>query len=237
MRPTPRVERLREAFLGLEPTASIDRARIETRVMKETEGEPVVTRRAKVFAATVREMPIDIYPDQLLTGGIGVRPRCANITPATRNAAARRGFQSYLLGQSEKAPFGDLSEDEKRELEELTPYWTEQGRIGRTFHYGHNIHGHQKVLEKGFLGIKGEAEERLARLDLAGKKETAGERPSCCEWPRSATGSRQSQRGRSTKHSSPTTSPTCCCTGRWCLPWASARAGWTSTCIPTTRGT
>jgi len=54
MKPTPRVERLREAFVRLKPTASIERARIETRVMKETEGEPMITRRAKVFAAVVK---------------------------------------------------------------------------------------------------------------------------------------------------------------------------------------
>ena len=55
--PTSRVERLREAFLDLKPTVSIDRARIEARVMKETTGEPMITRRAKVFAAIAREMP------------------------------------------------------------------------------------------------------------------------------------------------------------------------------------
>jgi formate C-acetyltransferase len=173
LKPTPRVERLRESFLSLKPSASIDRARIETRVMKETEGEPVITRRAKVFAATVREMPINICPDQLLTGSIGVRPRCANITPANKNAAGRKGFLSYLLGLSEDAPFGDLSDDQKRELEELTPYWKEQGRMGKVFHYGHNIHGHVTVLKKGFLGIKREAEERLARLDLAEAEDIA----------------------------------------------------------------
>lgn len=32
-------------------------------------------------------------------------------------------------------------------------------------HYGHNIIGFDKVLEKGFLGLKMEAEERLAGLD------------------------------------------------------------------------
>ncbi|MHA2087443.1 MAG: hypothetical protein ACW972_04150, partial [Promethearchaeota archaeon] len=56
--PTSRVEMLREELLALTPTASIERARIETRILKETEGEPIITRRAKVFAATVREMPI-----------------------------------------------------------------------------------------------------------------------------------------------------------------------------------
>lgn len=67
-KPTPRVEKIREAILSLKPTAPIEKARIETRVMKETEGESLITRRAKAFAAVVREMPINIYPDELLTG-------------------------------------------------------------------------------------------------------------------------------------------------------------------------
>ena len=79
---TPRVERLREECLRLKPTASIERARIETNVMKKTEGESVITRRAKVFAATVREMPIYIYPNQLIVGCTSVRPFCTNVTPA-----------------------------------------------------------------------------------------------------------------------------------------------------------
>ena len=170
-KPTSRIERLRETFLNLKPTASIERARIETRVMKETEGEPVITRRAKIFAATVREMPIDIYPDHLLAGSIGVGPRCANITPANKNVERRKGFQTYLLGLDEGNLSAELSDDEIKELAELTPYWAEQGRMGKTFHYGHNIHGHDKVLKKGFLGIKREAEERLAGIDLAEPEE------------------------------------------------------------------
>jgi hypothetical protein len=38
LKPTPRVERLREAFLSLKPSASIDRARIETRVSRYSVG-------------------------------------------------------------------------------------------------------------------------------------------------------------------------------------------------------
>ncbi|HEC38435.1 MAG TPA: hypothetical protein ENI29_09370 [bacterium] len=165
-KPTLRIEGLREAFLRLEPTASIERARIETRIMKETEGESVITRRAKVFAATVREMPIYIYPDQLVVGCTGARPLCTNITPAI-NLARRKVGYSYLLGVRKDAPFAQLSDNEKKELEELKPYWTEQGRKVNTHHFGHNIHNHEKVLKKGFLGIKEEAEERLVRLDLA----------------------------------------------------------------------
>ena len=50
--PTQRVERLRKAYLDLKPSASILRARIETRVMKETAGQPMITQRAKSLAAS-----------------------------------------------------------------------------------------------------------------------------------------------------------------------------------------
>ncbi len=168
----PRIERLREEFLNLKPTASIERARIETKVMKETEGESVITRRAKVFAATVREMPIYIYPNQLIVGCTSVRPLCTNVTPAINLAALKVGH-SYILGTREDAPFPELSDEDMKEWKELTPYWTEQGRKVNTHHFGHNIHDHQKVLKKGFFGIKEEAEERLSRLDLTEPDEAA----------------------------------------------------------------
>lgn len=154
MEPTPRVERMRNAFFDLEPTVSIDRARIEARVMKETEGEPVITRRAKVFAAAVREMPIDIGPDELVVGGTSNRSRCANLFPGTWQSQARK---TNLPG---------LNDEDMRELdEELAPYWKEQKRHV-SWHYGHNIHNMKRVMAEGFLVMKKEAEDRLDSLDL-----------------------------------------------------------------------
>ena len=119
LKPTPRVERLRESYLSLKPTASIDRARIETRVMKETEGEPMITRRAKFFAAMVREIPIDIYPDELLVGYSGVKPRSTNISPSKRvEARLEAGGDSRLYNWAGHDVPIDLSDDEKRELKE-----------------------------------------------------------------------------------------------------------------------
>jgi formate C-acetyltransferase len=40
-----------------------------------------------------------------------------------------------------------------------------------SFHVGHFIPNHEKVLKKGFLGIKKEAEERLARIDKTNAEE------------------------------------------------------------------
>ncbi len=201
MKPTASVERLREAFMRLKPTASTDRARIETNVMKETEGEQMVTRRAKVFASIAREMSIDIYPDELIVGCHSVRPWCENISPA--DGPALEAGQTLNVTSSERYDLDAFSEKEKRELkEELIPYWRGQGkyentRQGRALlqfpselagllfadpagyppmpsliyaaaigpHYGHNCVGYEKVLKKGFLGIKKEAEEKLAVLD------------------------------------------------------------------------
>lgn len=206
MAPTQRVEKLRAHLLSLKFTASIDRARIETRVMKETEGETMVTRRAKVFAAVVREMPIDVYPDELISGCLSVRQWCDNVGPADGpgfEAGMTAPFSPSGTGHQRYDP-ADLTEEEKRELrEELIPYWKGEGRYGQTSggrsyqrfpeelkdlyfadpaayppassmittyaassgHYGHNIVGFGKVLKKGFLGIKEDAENRLARID------------------------------------------------------------------------
>jgi len=173
-RPTHRVERLREAFLNTKPTASIDRARIEARVLKETEGDSVVARRAKVFAAMVREIPIDIYPDELLMGYPGVFPRCSHISPTPgleSSVDATRPSHPSALGSFgfDRPDLTAFSDEEKRALkEEILPYWKGRGdweRVAGIRHYGHNIIGYDKVLEKGFLGIKKETQDRIARLD------------------------------------------------------------------------
>jgi len=170
--PSARIDRLRNAFLDLKPSTSIERARIETRIMKETEGQPVITRRAKIFAAAVRETPICILPDQLIVGSIGVKPLCSSMVPGM-SIAMRKAAGAYILGYREDLMFVGPSEAEQKELDALYPYWKEQGRIGKTSHYGHNIHNHLKVVKKGFLGIKKDAEDRLARLDLSKAEDAA----------------------------------------------------------------
>ncbi len=194
---TPRVERLRETLLCGKTGVSIDRARVETRVMQETEGEPMVTRRAKVFAAVAREMPIDISPDELIVGCFSGKPLCWNVSPADGPR-----LEKMLFSQSPRkggprlvGVFKDnlwnaasFSVEEKRELkEDLIPYWKGDGNYERTMsgrnyqqirdtrnvHVGHNCVGYDKVLQKGFLGIKKDAEERLSRIDHAEPEEAA----------------------------------------------------------------
>ena len=182
MDPTPRVERLRQRYLSTKNRAVVDIARIVTKVMRETEGEPLVTRRAKAFAATVRGVPTDIYPDELFVGWLFSGPRCTEIPVGATHLEP----ELDTLSTREYTPFF-ISDADKRELkEEIFPYWKanryslpvpqqlkEAGIVaiaGGTW-LPHFVVNYEKVLRKGLLGVKKDAEERLARLDLTEPEE------------------------------------------------------------------
>jgi formate C-acetyltransferase len=182
IKPTPRVERLRQRYLDTKDKVVIDMLRIVTKVMKETEGEPIVTRRAKAFAATVRGVPINIYPDELFVGWLWHEPHGTEF-------AVERGFwmeeELDTLNTREISPFL-ISDKDKRELrEEIFPYWKAHHYsppvppelkkagitgIGASTLY-HHVLNYEKVLKKGLLGVKRDAEERLARLDCSDHEE------------------------------------------------------------------
>lgn len=114
--PTARVDRLRAVMMASGQSLSIDRARIETRVMKETDGEPMLTRRAKVFAAVARELPIQIASDELIVGCPRIKPNGVFVSPA--NGPGVEG------GLDHGAYAGRLSEADQQELrDEIIPYW------------------------------------------------------------------------------------------------------------------
>lgn len=82
----------------------------------------------------VREAPIDIYPDELLMGYPGVRPRCSHISPSPGLEASMEASRPSHWGTSASIGFDrpDLtafSDKEKRALkEEIFPYWQGRGR-------------------------------------------------------------------------------------------------------------
>ena len=206
---TPRIEKLRNMYLERRYSVSIEKMRIETRSMKETEGEPIEIRRAKVFAAYARELPIGIFPDELIVGCAGNNPRCRYIDPEElERIDAGVEVDHYFKNYNKSL----IDEDRKILKEELIPYWKGEGdwektRHGRNYRLippemfnlmvedpeeippkmsliytpgrglvegwqiGHNSIGYKKVLKKGFLGVKRDAKERLARLDLTNHDE------------------------------------------------------------------
>lgn len=162
MKPTTRVERLRQRYLDTRDRIVIDILRIKTRVMRETEGEPEEIRQARAFAAAVREMPVNIYPDEPFVGWLFCEPRGANLSG--RQALALEEELDSISSRKIN-PFLIAEEDKTELREQIIPYWKEHRAWGATL--PHWTAGYEKVLEKGLLGVKADAEERLGRLDLA----------------------------------------------------------------------
>ncbi len=160
IKPTPRVEMLRQRYLDTKDKAIIDILRIKTRIMKETEGQPRIMRQAKAFAAVVREMPVNIYPDELFVGWLYCEPRGANLGWWQ---AISLEDELDTISTRKINPFLITDKDKKELRQEIIPYW-------KTHHGGgtlpHWTAGYEKVLQKGILGVIRDAEERLARLDL-----------------------------------------------------------------------
>ncbi len=126
---TPRVERLREDFLGERYCVSIDKMRIETRVMKETEGQPIEIRRAKVFAAFTREIPISIFPDELIVGCAGDKPKRRYVEPEElegieAGVKVDKNFHYYHKTLNDQ-DYIEMKED-------IIPYWKGQGNWEKT---------------------------------------------------------------------------------------------------------
>ena len=129
VQPTQRVERHRQRYLERKLVYTIDRDRIEVKVMKETEGEPRVTRKAKIFATIVRELPIDIFPDELIVGWYDPIP---NNCPLPVRADPK--LEDYLdtIDSRERNPIF-ITEEQKREIrEEIIPYWRGKGNWEKT---------------------------------------------------------------------------------------------------------
>lgn len=226
--PAPKVEKLRnyyiEAARRSEPTYNICSDRVIARVMKDTEGEPMILRRARAFAAVVKAVPVDIFPYEPFVGWVGGDPMSVQISAEQRGSRTEIELDCYKF----------ISDEDRKALrEEIIPYWKGDGNWKRHWfarayqllppetrnllygdpdpgeekmgiltnsnppaqprvevpgrvktlgmgiitdlmsrhHVGHSCFGYEKVLKKGFLGIKKDAEERMARLNVTGPED------------------------------------------------------------------
>ncbi|MHA1729359.1 MAG: pyruvate formate lyase family protein, partial [Promethearchaeota archaeon] len=182
IKPTLRVEKLRQRYLNIGNKIVIDVVRLRTQSRKETEGQLLVTRRAKSFAAIVRGVPTNIYPDELFVGWLFSEPRGTEI-PFNSITTTALALEKELdtINTRETDPFIITDEDKKILREEIYPYWKKKHhwphipdsakKLGIRYAYesenvDHYVVNYEKVLKKGFLGIKRDVEERLDRINL-----------------------------------------------------------------------
>jgi pyruvate formate-lyase/glycerol dehydratase family glycyl radical enzyme len=108
----PRIQSLMSTLQKDSHPICIEKLRIALRTMAETEGEPMILRRAKVFANVLREIPIFIEEDTLIVGNGASRPMGLEIDP-----------EYFLWSQDEidalKREGFLISTEDERELQEL----------------------------------------------------------------------------------------------------------------------
>ncbi|HWT80793.1 MAG TPA: pyruvate formate lyase family protein, partial [Candidatus Methylomirabilis sp.] len=76
-----RTELLRDSLLSCQPKLCPERAVLLTTAWRETEGQPILVRRAAGLAAVLRGMSIYIRPGELLVGNQASHPRAAPFFP------------------------------------------------------------------------------------------------------------------------------------------------------------
>ncbi|MBQ8858414.1 MAG: glycyl radical protein [Clostridia bacterium] len=169
------------------PQIEADRAVLLTESYKATEGEPIITRRAKAFAHILENIPITIRENELIVGTATRAPRSCQVFPEYSFAWLEEEFDTVAKRVAD--PFY-IAEETKDTLREVYAYWhgkttselataymapeAKQAIDHNIFtpgNYFYNGVGHvtvdyAKVLAVGYSGIIRETEEALSRLSL-----------------------------------------------------------------------
>ncbi len=187
-----RTVQLRDTLIATAPRICSERARLLTQSMKETEGQPLIIRRAKGFEKILNEMAIFIRPGELIVGNQASELRASPVFPEFAI--------QYLIEELDGNPMrpedrpGDrfqISEEDEISLREVAQWWRgktvqeykmnllpdevrqayveqrlfliNQGDSGGN---GHFILDYPKILNQGLVGIIKEVEGELKDLKL-----------------------------------------------------------------------
>jgi formate C-acetyltransferase len=187
---TPRVRQIRQAFFEATPSVSIERAKATTEVYKKNPGLPHVLLRAKAFYRACETIPINISEGELIVGHPAGKRRAGVFCPEISWRWVRDELDT--IHEREQDPYVIGEEDKKTLKEEIFPFWEgksvdeyvygeieELGLLPLTFNSGvidgelKNTNGAGEIsvglgtilLQKGFKGIKKDAERSLKKFD------------------------------------------------------------------------
>ena len=117
---TRRIELLLEELFAKMPEIEADRAVLLTESYMNTEGEPMVKRRALAFAHILKNIPITIRDNELIVGSSTKSPRSCQVYPEFSYEWLLNELDT--VSEREADPFY-ISEDTKEALRRIFPYW------------------------------------------------------------------------------------------------------------------
>ena len=116
-----RIEALKGKVLETYPEIDLEDAVILTRSFRETEGEPLVMRKAKAFRRQCREKTVKIWDHELIVGNAGSKIRGGILSADVCWSVLDRELDTIDVRRYDK--FHLLPEDRKLFEEEIRPYW------------------------------------------------------------------------------------------------------------------
>ena len=179
---TDRIPALVEHLYAKMPEIESARAVLLTESYKETEGEPMILRRAKAFAHILDHIPILIRPQELIVGSTTLAPRGCQTYPEFSYTWLEEEFDTVETRAAD--PFY-IAEETKQKLREVHRYWKGKTTSELAEHYmaeetkkaiahnmftagnyfyngvGHVTVKYEMVLQKGYQGIMEEAQKEL----------------------------------------------------------------------------
>ncbi|MEE0418859.1 MAG: glycyl radical protein [Lachnospiraceae bacterium] len=185
---SPRIGKLVEDLYDHMPEIESDRAVILTESYRETEGDPIILRRAKAFEKICRELPITIRPGELIVGSNSKTARGCQVFPEYSFDWLEEEFDTVENRSAD--PFY-ISEEAKKALHEAYKYWkgkttselatsymaeetllAMKHNIFTPGNYFYNGIGHftvkyDQVLNMGYEGIIAQANAELDKLSVS----------------------------------------------------------------------
>ena len=183
-----RITRLVENLFKKMPEVESARAVLLTESYKQTENEPMITRRGKAFAHILDNIPIIIRDEELIVGSTTNAPRGCQTYPEFSYEWLEAEFETLATRVAD--PFY-ISDETKKTLKEVNKYWKgkttselaisymdprayqaflhEMYTTGNYFFngVGHITVNYPKVIKYGYRSIIKEAEEAKAKLQFS----------------------------------------------------------------------
>ena len=182
-----RITRLVEHLYAKMPVIESARAKLITESYRETEDEPIITRRAKAFAHILHYIPIIIREDELIVGSSTLAPRGCQTYPEYSfqwledelDTVATRTADPFYIAEETKADLREVHKywKGKTTSELATAYMAPEAiraidhNIFTPGNYFYNGVGHvtvkyEEVLAIGYEGIIAKAEEELKECNV-----------------------------------------------------------------------
>lgn len=115
---------LRQRILKGKPKIFVDRAKLYTEAMKASEGEPMIIRQAKALKHVLENIPVVIFPGELIVGAMVKDPPGAIMYP--EGVGLRILAELDNISKRRDNPLEISSEDIEVIRKEIAPYWAEK---------------------------------------------------------------------------------------------------------------